>query len=93
MLLLGDRVAVQPDGDKEKVLESGLILMGKEGVATQSGVVIAVGDDIKSNRLKNAIQKKDAEVRVMFDPYCGTKTSINGKEVFVLKEDDVIAIL
>jgi len=92
MLLLGSRVAVQLDGEKETVLESGVVVMGKDGIATKSGTIIALGDAISSNRLKNEVQK-GVDVRVMFDPYCGTKTFINGKEVFVLKEEDIIAIL
>jgi chaperonin GroES len=92
MLLLGDRVAVQLNAEKEQVLDSGLIVPGDDGIPTKSGLVVALGDNIKSNRLKNDVDKKK-DVYVLFDYYDGVKAVIKGKDVVILREEDIIAIL
>jgi chaperonin GroES len=67
-----------PDASVEKV-NTGTVLAVGPGKTTKDGVVIAVSVDINN--------------RVMFAPGSGIKVKVNGNELLVLREEDLIAIV
>jgi chaperonin GroES len=82
---LKDRILVQPIKIETKT-ESGLYIpdtASKE--KPQKGKVVAIGTDEK------IVVKKDDTV--IFAKYAGTEIKVDGEELLLLKEDDILAIL
>ena len=82
---IGDRILLKVEAAETKTA-GGLIIPDTAQEKTQTGKVIAVGDD------KDAIKVKKGD-RVMFDKYAGTNVKIDGEEHLIVKMQDVIAIV
>lgn len=82
---IGDRVLLSTEAVEEKT-KSGLFIPQTAQEKTQTGVVVAVGDD------KDVITVKKGD-RVMYDKYAGTTVEIDGKEHLIIKMADVIATI
>lgn len=82
---LGDRVLLKIEKEEEKT-KSGLYIPETAQEKTQSGTVVAVGDD------KDVIKVKTGD-KVMYDKYAGTNIKIDGVEHLIVKMDDIIAIV
>jgi chaperonin GroES len=80
-----DRVLVKIE-ESETKSQGGIIIPQTAQEKTQTGVVVAVGDD------KDAIKVKAGQ-RVMYDKYAGTQVKIEGKDHLVLKMADIIAVI
>ncbi len=81
---LGARVVVRPETAEEKTA-FGIVLpdtASKE--KPQKGTVIAVGSQQKE------VKEKDT---VIFKKYAPTEIKIENEELFILDEDDILAIL
>jgi len=79
---LGDRVLVKLQYAEEKTA-GGIIIPDTAQEKTQTGVVLAVGDD-------EAIKVKIKD-KIMYDKYAGTTIKVNGEEQLILKMSDIIA--
>jgi chaperonin GroES len=79
---LGDRVLVKLQYAEEKTA-GGIIIPDTAQEKTQTGVVLAVGDD-ESIKVK-------AKDKIMYDKYAGTTIKVNGEEQLILKMSDIIA--
>jgi len=87
-----DRVFVERKA-KEETTASGFILPGTAGGAEDEGVVIAVGSGkIYENGVKIELTVKVGD-KVIFSKHAGQTTQIDGKEILVMREDDIFAIL
>jgi len=64
----------------------GIIIPDTAQEKTQTGVVIAVGDD-------KEVIKVSAGQKVMYDKYAGTQIKIDGEEHLILKMSDIIAVV
>ena len=82
---IGDRVLLKVEAAETKTA-GGLIIPDTAQEKTQSGKVIAVGDD------KDAIKVKKDD-KVMFDKYAGTNIKIDGVDHLIVKMQDIIAII
>lgn len=82
---LGDRVLLKIEQEEEKT-KGGLFIPETAQEKTQSGVVVAVGDD------EETITVKEGE-KVMYDKYAGTTLSVDGEDHLILRMDDVIAVV
>ena len=82
---LGDRVLVKQEESEEKSA-GGIYIPETAQEKTQSGVVVAVGDD------KDAITVKKGQ-KVMYDKYAGTTIKIDGVEHLIMKMPDIIAVI
>ncbi len=85
ILPLGDRVLVKQEESEEKSA-GGIYIPETAQEKTQSGVVVAVGDD------KDAITVKKGQ-KVMYDKYAGTTIKIDGVEHLIMKMPDIIAVI
>jgi len=89
---LGDRVVVQRLEAEEKT-EGGIILPDAAKEKPQRGKVIAVGDGKTNNdgsRQKPQVKKGDI---VIFTSYAGEELKVDGKEVLLMHEEDILAIM
>jgi chaperonin GroES len=89
---LADRVIVKPIEEKEQK-KGGIIIPDTAKEKPQQGEVIAVGP----GRLTNSGERIAPEVkqgdRVIFGKYAATEYTIDDEKLFVMKEDDIIAIV
>ncbi len=87
---LGDRIVVSPS-KREEVTKGGIVLPDTAKEKPQEGKIIAVGpgklaDDGK--RLEMEVKKGD---KVMYAKYAGTEIKIDGEELLILRDSDVLA--
>ncbi|HYE61623.1 MAG TPA: co-chaperone GroES [Phycisphaerales bacterium] len=90
---LGDKILVRRDEAASKT-ESGIIIpeAGKERPKT--GVVEAVGsgalDKTTGERVPLSVKKGD---RILFTSYAGTELKLDGDELLIMTEDDILAVI
>lgn len=89
---LGDKVLVKRV-EAETKTKSGIVLPDTAKEKPKRGKVLAVGD---GRRLENGERapltlKKGDEV--IFTSYAGTEIKIDGDEVLIMSEDDVLAVV
>jgi chaperonin GroES len=82
---IGDRVLLSAEESEEKT-KGGLFIPQTAQEKTQTGVVVAVGDD------EEAIKVKKGD-KVMYDKYAGTTIQIDDKDHLIISMSDVIAIV
>ena len=89
---LHDRLIIKRVEEKETV-KGGIIIPDTAKEKPQEGEVIAVGNGkVLENGTKVAMDVKAGD-RVLFGKYSGTDIKIDGEEVLILREDEVLAIV
>ena len=87
---LDDRVVVEPLG-AEEVTAGGIVLPDSAQEKPQRGKVVAVGP----GRLLDSGQRGELSVtigdEVIFGKYGGTEIEVDGEEVKILRESDILA--
>jgi len=88
---LGDRLIVQAL-EEEATTASGIVLPDTAKEKPQKGKVIAVGegkwDEEGEKRIPLDVAKGD---EVLYSKYGGTEINVDGEELLVLRESDVLA--
>ena len=83
---LADRVMVKLEKNEAKTAGGIIIPDTAQREKTQTGQVVAVGDD--KEVIKVAVGQK-----VMYDKYAGTQVKVDGVEHLILKMADIIAVI
>ena len=87
---LDDRVVVEPT-EAEEVTSGGIVLPDTAKEKPQRGTVIAVG----AGKLLDSGQRGELSVavgdEVIYGKYGGTDIEVNGEEVKILRESDILA--
>ena len=89
---LHDRVVVKR-ADQETKTTGGIIIPDTAGEKPQQGDVIAVGPggrDDSGKLIPIDIKKGD---KVLFGKWSGTEVKIDGKELLIMKESDIMGVL
>ena len=87
---LGDRLIVQAI-EEEETTSSGIVLPDTAKEKPQKGKVLAVGDgklDEDGKRIPLDVKKGD---EVLYSKYGGTEIKVEGEDLLVLRESDVLA--
>ena len=87
---LGDRVVIQPTA-REEMTKSGIVLPDTAKEKPQKGKVLAVGDgklDDNGQRVPLDVSEGD---EVLYSKYGGTEIKVEGEDLLVLRESDVLA--
>ena len=88
---LGDRVLVQPV-EEEETTASGIVLPDTAKEKPQKGKVVAVGDgawdEDGEKRIPLDVNEGD---EVLYSKYGGTEIKVDGDDLLVLRESDVLA--
>lgn len=89
---LHDRVLVKRVDSEEKT-KSGIIIPDTAKEKPQEGEIIAVGSGSRSE--SGAIQALDVKPgdRVLFGKWSGTEIKLDGQDLLVMKESDIMGIL
>jgi chaperonin GroES len=87
---LGDRLIVQVV-EEEETTASGIVLPDTAKEKPQRGKVVAVGDgklDEDGDRIPVDVSEGD---EVLYSKYGGTEIEVEGEDLLVLRESDVLA--
>jgi chaperonin GroES len=88
---LGDRVIVKAI-EEEETTASGIVLPDTAKEKPQKGKVVAVGDGSWDDEGEKRIPLDVAEGdEVLYSKYGGTEIKVDGDELLVLRESDVLA--
>ena len=89
---LSNRVLVRAE-EPEETTASGIILPDTAKEKPQIGTIISVGPG-KLNEvgdlIKMTLKKND---KVLYGKYSGTEVNINGEDLLIMKESDILATL
>ena len=89
---LGDRVVVKVIEQEEKT-KSGIVLPDTAKEKPQQGEVLAVGNGaVLENGERRPLDVKKGD-QVIFSKYAGTEIKLDGEEVLILSERDILAIV
>ena len=89
---LGDRVLIKALEREEKT-KSGIVLPDTAKEKPQDGKVIAVGSGkTLDNGTKVALEVQVGQ-KVIFSKYAGTEVKLDGEELMILNERDILAIV
>ncbi len=90
---LYDRIVVKRLEGQDEKTASGLIIPDSAKEKPQEGEVVAVG---KGKRLEDGkVVSLDVQVgdRILFGKYSGSEVKIDGAELLIMREDEVLGIL
>ncbi|MBY5403088.1 co-chaperone GroES [Rhizobium leguminosarum] len=89
---LHDRILVRRVDSQEKT-KGGIIIPDTVKEKPQEGEVIAVGPGARNEA--GQIQSLDVKVgdRILFGKWSGTEIKINGEDLLIMKESDVMGII
>ncbi|WP_019589076.1 MULTISPECIES: co-chaperone GroES [unclassified Thioalkalivibrio] len=89
---LHDRVIVKRM-EEERTTPGGIVIPDSAAEKPIRGEVVAVGNGkILENGEKRALDIKAGD-KVLFGKYSGTEVKVDGEEVLVMREDDVMAVI
>ena len=89
---LGDRVLVRRVEEEEKT-RGGIIIPDTAKEKPQEGEVIAVGPGARDESGK--IQPLDVKAgdRILFGKWSGTEVKLDGQDLLIMKESDILGVL
>lgn len=89
---LGDRIVVKPI-EKEEKTASGIVLPDTAKEKPQQAKVLAVGAGrILDNGTRVPVDLKEGD-KVLFAKYAGTEFKLDGEELLILSERDILAVV
>jgi len=89
---LHDRIIVQRIDEGEQNV-GGIIIPDSAKEKPQQGTVIAVGNGKANDNGKRIPLDVKAGDRILFGKYSGQEIKLDGQEYFIMKEDDVLAVI
>jgi chaperonin GroES len=89
---LGDRLIVKPI-EEEETTASGIVLPDTAKEKPQKGKVVAVGDGaVNEDGKRRPLDVAEGD-EVLYSKYGGTEVTVEGDDLLVLRESDVLAKL
>ena len=89
---LHDRVVIRRLDGEEKT-KGGIIIPDTAKEKPQEGEVVAVGPGARDDSGKvNALELKTGD-RILFGKWSGTEVKIDGEDLIIMKESDVLGVL
>lgn len=92
LLPLGDRLLVERV-DERGVTPGGIIIPDNAKDKPQEGLVIAVGIGKVDDSGKLTPMQVRAGARILFGKYSGTEIKVDGRELLLMKEEEVLAAI
>ena len=89
---LGDRVLVKRVKEEEKT-KGGIIIPDTAKEKPQEGEIVAVGSGARDESGKVVALDVKAGDRVLFGKWSGTEVKINGEDLLIMKEADIMGII
>jgi chaperonin GroES len=89
---LHDRVIVKRV-EAERTTASGIVLPDSAGEKPDQGEILAVGPGKRDDNGKQITLDVKVGDRVLFGKYAGQPVKVDGQEVLVMREEDIVGIL
>ena len=89
---LHDRVVVKRVDSEEKT-KGGIIILDTAKEKPQEGEVVAVGSGARDEAGKLGPLDVKAGDRVLFGKWSGTEVKLNGEDLLIMKESDIMGII
>jgi chaperonin GroES len=89
---LGDRVLVKRVEEEEKT-RGGIIIPDTAKEKPQEGEVVAVGPGARDDSGKVQALDVKAGDRILFGKWSGTEVKLDGKDLLIMKESDILGVL
>ena len=89
---LGDRVLVKRVEEEEKT-KGGIIIPDTAKEKPQEGEVVSVGPGARDDNGKLQPLDVKAGDRILFGKWSGTEVKIDGKDLLIMKESDVLGVV
>ena len=89
---LHDRLIVKRS-DPELKTASGIVIPDSAGEKPEQGEVLAVGPGKRNDRGDFIAPAVKAGDRVLFGKYAGQTVKLDGDEILVIREEDVLAVV
>jgi len=90
---LGDRVVIERESSESKTA-GGIVLPDSAKDKPARGVIKAIGDGKLNQKTgkRVALQVKVGD-RVLFSSYAGDEFKVDGAELLLMREDDILAVI
>ena len=88
---LGDRVVIK-NVESEEPTKSGIILTGAAKEKPQMAEVLAVGPGGNVDG-KEITMHVSAGQRVIYSKYAGTEVKVDGQELIIVRQSDILAVV
>ena len=89
---LGDRVVVRRIESEEKTA-GGIIIPDTAKEKPQEGEVVAVGPGARDEDGERIAMEVKAGDRILFGKWSGTEVKIDGKDLLIMKESDIMGVI
>ena len=89
---LHDRVIVKRV-EAERTTASGIVIPDSAGEKPDQGEVLAIGPGKRDDNGKQIALDVKVGDRVLFGKYAGQAVKVDGEEVLVMREDDIMGVL
>jgi chaperonin GroES len=89
---LQDRVLVKRIEEEEKT-KGGIIIPDTAKEKPQMGEIIAAGKGKKTEDGKVVPLDVKAKDKVLFSKYAGTEVKVEGEELLIMREDDILGVV
>ena len=88
---LFDRIVIEPVDTEEKT-KSGIVLLAKDQEKPQMARVIAVGPGGNVDG-KDVVMEVKVGDKVLCSKYAGSEFKVDGKDVTIMRQSDVLAVI
>ena len=89
---LGDRVVIKPT-PREEMTKSGIVLPDTAKEKPQEGTILSAGPGrILEDGKREAMDVKEGD-KVLYAKYAGTEFKIDGDELLIVSQKDILAIV
>ena len=89
---LHDRVVVRRLDSEEKT-KGGIIIPDTAKEKPSEGVIVSVGPGARDENGKVAALDVKAGDRVLFGKWSGTEVKLNGEDLLIMKESDIMGVI
>ncbi len=89
---LGDRVVIKPT-PREEMTKSGIVLPDTAKEKPQEGTILAVGPGkVLEDGSRGKMDVKEGD-RVLYAKYAGSEFKVEGEDLLIARQDDILAII
>lgn len=89
---LADRILIEP-AEAETKTSSGIYIPDNAKEKPQKGKVVAVGAGRKNDKGEVVALEVKVGDSVLYGKYSGTEITVDGKDLLIVKESDILAVL
>ena len=90
---LADRVLVERIEEEEQKSAGGIIIPDTAKEKPQQGKIVAVGPGKMSDEGKPVKMELKVGDKVLYGKYSGTEVTVDGEELLIMRESDVLAVI